>query len=166
MIAVAFSLLVGLFQVSETGTLIGTVKLPNGDKPSQAARVVLLPPKYTEVWNKQVQQRLDNYWETFKPEFAANKEHFADYYRIAHVESLLFVIATMRRELGDGSSKYIKETPAGGPTTGQFEFRGMPFGTYQILVQAMAGGEDVIWSRAVDVRTNVPIFVDLGKPVS
>ena len=162
MFVTALSILLGLLQVSETGTLVGLVKLPNGAKPSQAARVVILPPKYTEVWNKQVQQRLDNYWETYKPEFAANKEHFMDFYRIAHVESLRFVIAAMRRELGDGASKFIKETPP----TGQFEFRGIPFGTYQLIVQAMADGEDVVWSRTVDVHTAVPIFVDLGKPVS
>ena len=65
-------------------------------------------------------------------------------------------------ELGDGASKYIKETPA----TGQFEFRGIPFGSYQLLVQATAEGEDITWSRIVDVGTTVPIFVDLGKPVS
>ena len=78
------------------------------------------------------------------------------------MESLRYVIATMRRELGDGASKYIKETSS----NGQFEFRGIPFGTYQMLVQAMADGEDIIWSRTVDVQTKIPIFVDLGKPVS
>ena len=161
MLVVALSILLGVVQISETGTIIGLVKLPDG-KPGQAARVVVLPPKYTEVWNKQVQQRLDNYWETYKPEFAANKDHFANFYRLAHEESLRYVIATMRRELGDGASKYIKDTPS----NGQFEFRGIPFGTYQLLVQAMADGEDIIWSRTVDVQTKIPIFVDLGKPVS
>ena len=161
MLAVALALLVGIFQVPETGTILGLVKLPSG-KPGQAARVVLLPPKYTEVWNRQVQQRLDNYWEVYKPELAVKKEHIADLYRLAHVESLRSVIATMRRELGDGASKYIKETPA----TGQFEFRAIPFGSYQLLVQATAEGEDITWSRIVDVGTTVPIFVDLGKPVS
>src|SRR5947207_14627447 len=48
------------------------------------------------------------------------------------MESLRYVIATMRRELGDGASKYIKETSS----NGQFEFRGISFGTYQVLVQA------------------------------
>ena len=161
MFAVALAIFFAVFQVPETGTLLGLVKLPSG-KPGQAARVVLLPPKYTEVWNRQVQQRLDNYWEVYKPELAVKKEHIADLYRLAHVESLRYVIATMRRELGDGASKYIKETPA----TGQFEFRGIPFGTYQLLVQVTAEGEDITWSRIVDVGTTVPIFVDLGKPVS
>src|SRR5207245_5853389 len=78
-------------------------KLPGG-KPSSAARVVLLPPKYTEVWSRQVQQRLDNYWETFKPEFAVNKEHFADYYKLAHSESLRYVMTTDRKSTRLNSS--------------------------------------------------------------
>jgi hypothetical protein len=160
--AIALSILLGLVQGAQTGTVVGVVKLPNGGKPAQAAHVTLLPPKYTEVWNKQVQQRLDNYWEVFKPEFAVNKEHFMDFYRIAHVEAFRSVVSTMKRELGDGSSKLVKDaSPAG-----QFEFRGIPLGTYQILVQATANGQDIVWSRTIEVQNDIPIFVDLGKPVS
>jgi hypothetical protein len=149
-------------QASPTGTVTGIVKLPESAKPLQAARVVLLPPKYIEVWNKQVQQRLDNYWELFKPEFAVNKEHFTDFNRIAYLEAFQYVASTMRRELGDGASSLVKESPS----NGQFEFRGVPFGTYQILVQAVSNGKDVVWSRPVDVQSEIPMFVDLGKPVS
>ena len=152
----------GLAQVSDTGTVVGIVKLPNGGKSAQAARVVLLPPKYTEVWNKQVQQRLDNYWELFKPEVFANKNNFADIDRMAHLEAMNSVTSTMRRELGSGAGLFIKQTsPAG-----QFEFQGIPFGTYQILVEASSEGRDVVWSRSVEVLSNIPVFVDLGKPVS
>jgi len=78
------------------------------------------------------------------------------------VNSLAYVIAAMRRDLGEGASKYIRETPA----TGQFEFHGVALGTYQLLVQATADGEYITWSRIVDVQTNIPIFVDLGRPIS
>jgi hypothetical protein len=44
--------------------------------------------------------------------------------------------------------------------------RGIPFGTYQLLVLATPNGRDVVWSRTVDVQTEIPIFVDPGKPVS
>jgi hypothetical protein len=160
-LAIALSILVGFFQVSETGTVIGLIKLPSG-RPSQNARVVLLPPNYTELWNKEVQQRLDNYWEIYKPDLLAHRDHVARLYRLAYVEALRNLITTMRRDLGDGASKYVKET---GPI-GQFEFRGVPFGTYQVLVQTMDEGDYITWSRTVDVRTNIPIFVDLGKPAS
>jgi hypothetical protein len=161
MFAMALSIVLFL-QASPTGTVTGIVKLPESGIPLQAARVVLLPPKYIEVWNKQVQQRLDNYWELFKPEFAVNKEHFTDFDRIAYLEAFQYVTSTMRRELGDGASSFIKQSPA----TGQFEFSGVPFGTYQILVQAVSNGKDVVWSRSVEVQSDIPVFVDLGKPVS
>ena len=151
-----------MVQAPQTGTVVGLVKFADGAKPAEPARVVLLTPKYTEVWNKQVQQRLDNYWEIFKPEFAANKERFMDFDRIAHVEAFRYVASTMRRELGDSASKLMKDTSP----SGQFEFQGIPLGTYQILVQATSKGQDVVWSRTVEVQTEIPIFVDLGKPVS
>ena len=157
----ALSILIGFFQVAETGTVIGLVKLPSG-KTSENARVLLLPPKYTEAWNKEVQTRLDNYWEIYKPELLANKDRVPKLYRLAYVEALRNLITTMRRDMGEGASKYIKES---GPS-GQFEFRGIPFGTYQLLVQAMIEGDDLTWSKIVDVQTSVPMFVDLGKPAS
>jgi hypothetical protein len=161
MFTIALSIVLFL-QAAPTGTVTGIVKPPEGARTVQAARVVLLPPKYTEVWNKQVQQRLDNYWELFKPEFAVNKEHFTDFYRIAYLEAFQYVTSAMRRELGDGASNFIKESSS----SGQFEFRGVPFGTYQVLVQAISSGKDVVWSRPIDVQSEIPVFVDLGKPVS
>jgi hypothetical protein len=161
MLAVSLSILIGLLQLSGTGTVVGLVKLPNG-KPSQSARVVLVPSKYIEVWNKEVQQRLDNYWEIYKPDLLANRDHVPKLYRLAYVEALRNLVTAMRRDLGDGASKYVKE---GGPD-GQFEFRGIPFGTYQLIVQATSDGDDITWSRVVDVQTQVPMFVDLGKPAS
>lgn len=141
---------------------MGTVRLPNGAGPAGPARVVLLPPKYTEIWNKQVQQRLDNYWEMFKPEIYANKAQFAELNRVAHLEAMNSVVSTMQREMGSGASQFIKQASP----SGQFEFRGVPFGAYQLLVEAPVGGKDVVWSRSVDVRSDIPLFVDLGKPVS
>jgi len=160
-LALALSLVVGFFQVADTGTILGLVKLPNGT-PAKAAHVVMVPPKYTELWNREVQQRLDNYWEIYKPDLLANKDHVPRLYKLAYVEALRNLTTTMRREMGEGASKYIKDAaPAG-----QFEFRGLPFGTYQLLIQATTEGDTITWSRIVDVDTNVPIFVDIGKPNS
>jgi hypothetical protein len=155
-LAVALSLVIGFFQVADTGIIIGLAK------PAQNARVVLVPPKYTEMWNKEVQQRLDNYWEIYKPDLLTNKDNVPKLYRLAYVEALRNLVTTMRREMGDGSSKYIKDATA----TGQFEFRGIPFGTYRLLVQSTSEGETITWSRIVDVDTSIPIFVDIGKPTS
>lgn len=160
--AIALTILLSLIQATQTGIVVGIVKIPGTSSPAQAARTALLPGKYTEIWNKQVQTRLDNYWELFKPEFAANKNHFLDFDRMAQLEAFRFITSTLRRELGDEASRYLKESSA----SGQFEFTVVPFGTYQLLVQAVINGQEVIWSKTVEVQTTIPTFVDLGKPVS
>jgi len=160
---IVISLLLAVFQASQTGIVVGLVTHPQTGKPAQNARVALLSPKYTEVWSKQVQTRLDNYWEIFKPEFVAKKEQFLQFERMAQVEGFRYVTSIIRRDLGsDAASKFIRDTSP----TGQFEITGIPFGTYQLLVHATIGGQDVVWSKSIDVQTDVPLFVDLGKPVS
>jgi len=160
--AVAALVFGGLLQAVPSGTIIGEVKAPEKGSLSQPVRIVLLPPKYTELWNRQVQTRIDNYWEIFKPEFIANKERFVEFNRMAQVEAFRYVTSNMRRDLGDAASKLMKDAPA----NGQFDFSGIPFGTYQLLVLATFNGRDLIWLKTVEVQTEIPIFVDLGKPVS
>lgn len=163
MLTPALSILLAIFQAAQTGTLVGLVTIPGNGQPLQEARLTLLPPKYTELWNKQAQTRLDNYWEIFKPEFAANKEHFAEFDRMAQIEAFRSVASTMRRDLGEAvATRLIKNSSS----SGQFEFNGVPFDTYQLIVVATVNGRDVIWSKSIDVHTDIPIFVDLGKPLS
>ena len=161
MFGLVLSALFSIILQAQTGTIVGVAKAPDNGK-IETARVALLPPKYTELWNKQVQQRLDNYWEIFKPEFTANKEHFLDFHRIAQVEAFRYVTYTMRRDLGEGALKLVKDASG----TGQFEFKSVPLGTYQLLVHATVNGRDLLWSKTVEVQSDIPIFVDLGQPVS
>jgi hypothetical protein len=154
-------LILSLLQAAQTGTVIGMVKASNNAAPV-SARAVLLPDKYTEIWNRQVQTRLDNYWEIYKPEFIKDKEHFLSFHRMAQVEAFRYVTSNMRRDLGDAASKLMKETsPAG-----QVDFSGVSFGTYQLLVHATVNGRDLIWTKTVEVQAETPTFVDLGMPVS
>ena len=162
MLASVFSILLAFLQTAQTGTVVGVVKLPDSGASIEGARIALLSPKYTEVWNKQVQTRLDNYWEIFKPDFAVKKERFVEFERLAQVEAFRYVTLNMRRDLGDSAMKFMQESS----TNGQFEFSHVPFGTYQILVNATMRGQEIVWSKAVDVQSEIPIFVDLGKPVS
>ena len=162
MLTLGLSILLVFLQTPTTGTIVGTIKAPDRPNAVPNARIALLPPKYVELWNKQLQTRLDNYWELFKPEFATNKEHFLDFERLAQVEAFRYVTSMMRRELGDGAAKLLKE----GSPAGQFEITDVPFGSYQLLVQGTVNGREVIWSKTVEVQTEIPIFVDLGKPVS
>lgn len=161
-IPLAISILLSLLQAAPTGIVLGSIQVSEDAKSGQAVRVLLLPPKYIETWEKQVQTRIDNYWEVFKPEFAANKEHFFEFDRMARIEAFRSVMSTMRRDLGADAAKFIKDaTPLG-----QFQFTGIPFGSYQLLVYATLPGQELLLSKSVKVQTDIPIFVDLGKPVS
>src|SRR5262245_24037900 len=126
--------------------------MPNSARTVSGARVVLLPPKYIELWNRQVQQRIDNYWETFKPEIFANKNMFAELDRMAHAEAMSYVTSTLRRDMGSESDQFIKQSSSGG----QFEFRTVPLGSYQLLVHVNVDGRDVLWSHTIEVTNDVP----------
>jgi hypothetical protein len=162
MLALAFTALLSLIQATQTGTVTGVVKLPDGSRPTQTAQAVLLPQKFADMWNKQLQQRLDTYWEIYKEELYVHKDHVTEIYRMANLDAFRYITSAMRRELGDGASKFIKDSS----TNGQFEFRGIPLGTYQLLVRTSTAGQDLVWSRTVDVDSDVPVFADLGQPVS
>lgn len=164
MLATVLSVLLGLFQATPTGAVIAVPKAGEGLRPGQTIRIVLLPSKYTEIWNKQVQTRLDNYWEIYKPEFAVHKERFLEFERMAQLESFRYITSNLRRDLGDSASRLMAESGAG-----PFEFTGLPLGTYQLLAEISTDGQSVkavIWSKSVDIRNEVPIFIELGKPVS
>src|SRR5262245_55589673 len=66
-------------QSGTSGVVLGVVKHPESSAPMAGAHVLLLPPKYTEQWSRQVQTRMDNYWEMFKPEFYANKQRVVEF---------------------------------------------------------------------------------------
>lgn len=162
MIALAFSAALWLLQAKGAGVVVGAVKLPTSLRTVQSTRVLLLPPKYTELWNRQVQIRLDNYWELYKPEFAARKERFVEFSRAAQVEGFRYITAMLQRDLGSAANAYMKESSA----AGQFEFKNLPLQTYELLVETTIDGQDVILSKTVPVTSDVPVFVDLGQPPS
>lgn len=135
------------------GTVAGIVRRP-GSAPVQ---VILLSPQYADLWNGDVQKRLDVYWERYKPAFAAQKEFFFEVSRMAHKEATDYILGRMRR---DGTlSDYLKQvSPEGG-----FEFKNVPFGEYKILAVGRVGDEDMIWQESVDVRSPIPQFLELKK---
>ena len=144
---------------AETGIIAGTVASGSEETISQPVRVVLLSAQYTNLWNTDVQQRLDVYWERYKPAFAIQKEFFFEISRRAQREALDAIVFRMRRDPSSNVSEYMKETPVGGT----FEFKNVPFGEYKILALGKIGGQDVIWQDSIDVHSPVPQFLELRK---
>jgi hypothetical protein len=101
------------------------------------------------------------YWERYKPAFAQNKEFFIEISRRAQIEALDYVVARMRRDPSSNVGDYVKEAGA----DGKFEFKSVPFGEYKVLAIGKAQNLDLVWQESVDVRTAIPQFLELKKPL-
>jgi hypothetical protein len=69
MSAVLFAILL------QSTSISGGLEIPRGVTPPATAQA-LLPLEYAKLFNAEVQIRLDNYWEDYKPAFARQKELF------------------------------------------------------------------------------------------
>ena len=144
-------------KADEIGIIAGKVDPPAQSKVSQPVQVILLSPKYTELWSSDVQKQLDVYWERYKPAFAQNKEFFLEVSRMAYKDAMNNVIARMRRDLRTNISDFLQDTSS----EGKFEFKHVPFGEYKILAAGQVSGHDVFWQDSVDVRSPIPQFLEL-----
>lgn len=154
-------LLLAQHPVAQTGVIAGTVTVPADQSLSQPVRVILLSARYADLWDTDVQKRLDMYWERYKPAFAQNKDYFLEISRKAQIESLDYVIMRMRRDTSDKIGDFVQQTAA----DGKFEFKAVPFGAYKILAVGKTQNADLVWQESVDVRTPLPQFLELKKPL-
>ena len=154
-------LLLAQHPVAQTGVIAGTVTVPADQSLSQPVRVILLSARYADLWDTDVQKRLDMYWERYKPAFAQNKDYFLEISRKAQIESLDYVIMRMRRDTSDNIGDFVQQAAA----DGKFEFKAVPFGAYKILAVGKTQNADLVWQESVDVRTPLPQFLELKKPL-
>ena len=139
----------------EKGIIAGTVvRTTQGGGPAPV-QVILLSPQYVELWNTDVQKRLDTYWERFKPAFAAQKELFFEVSRMAQKEATDAIMIRMRRDAS--VSEYLKQASP----EGRFEFKNVPFGEYKVLALGKIGDQETIWQESIDVRSPIPQFLEL-----
>ena len=143
------------------GIIAGNVAAPDGVTINRPLQVILLTPEYSNLWNADVQKRLDAYWERYKPAFAQKREFFLDVSRMAYQESLQFVLSRMQRDLGSEAARYREQSSP----EGRFEFKNVPFGDYKVVAVGRAGDQDYIWQEAIEVSTAVPQFLLLKKRV-
>jgi hypothetical protein len=160
----AFFIAAALFvaqKQQETAVITGAVVTASEQEISQPLQVILLSPRYLDLWNSEVQKRLDRYWQQFQPAFRNEKEYFSELSKQAHRDATTYVVNRMRRDPGGNISSYLMETTPGG----KFEFRNIPFGEYKILAIGKVGNQDVMWQEFVDVRSSIPHFIELKKRV-
>src|SRR5215510_13492112 len=111
-------------QVQQTGIIAGAVIAPPPQKISQPLQVILLSPRYLELWHDEVQKRLDLYWQRYQPTFRDRKEYFLEFSKQAHKDATNYVLNRMQGDLANKLSEYFGVTSP----DGKFEFKYIPFG--------------------------------------
>jgi hypothetical protein len=144
----------------QTGIIAGTVSAPK-QEVSQTLQIILLSPRYVDLWTSEVQKRLDLYWQQYQPTFRNRKEFFSEFSKQAHKDATIYVLTRMGRDSSNNLSQYWMEISAGG----RFEFKNVPFGEYKVLAIGRIGDQDVMWQEFVDVRNAIPHFLELKKRV-
>ena len=145
----------------ESGVIVGKVIAPDESTLKQPVQVVLMSPQYATLFNQKLQEQLDLYWERYKPAFAQKKELFLEVSRMAYQDSMQFVMGRMSRDLGPNLKNYRIESSA----DGKFQFRDIPFGSYNIVSYGRVGDQVYYWQEPVDITNSVPQFLQLKKHV-
>lgn len=148
-------------QPSPTGTIFGRVDLGSVPAGDDFAEAVLLSPEWAVAWNAEVQRRIDD---DFSRNIAAvdrDRDLFGLIAQRAERQATMAVIARMRASLGGNLGDAVRTIGA----DGVFEFTGVPYGDYRVIVVASISGAGRIWSGAVAVRSSVPEIVEVLEAV-
>jgi hypothetical protein len=140
-------------------TISGTLVSPQGSPAAGSAQVVLLPSEYAQMFNAEAQRRVDNYWNSYKREFAEKKESFSLAFAVAYQEALEVVLARMRISGKVDSGSLIRSA-----SSGRFEFRGVPPGEYKIVATGSIQSTTYVWTESLHV-TSAPIFLQMKTRV-
>lgn len=130
---------------------------PREQTITEPVQVILLSTEYSNLFSRDLQLRLDTYWERYKPAFTQKKEFFFEISRMAHRDALQTVVTRMRRDMRNDISGFVQTTSA----EGKFEFKDIPLGEYKIFAVGKIGQQDVIWQDAVEIKLPLPQFLEL-----
>lgn len=140
----------------KTGTIVGEILPSRQARVRGSVRLALLDEKYTNMYDAEALQRLDEYWETFKPTFVRSKELFYPISQVAQTEAIEYVMGKMRQEGADLLRMTGSSTP-----DGRFEFRNVPFGEYKVVAFGSLGADNFVWLGWVNLDTTDPVHVEL-----
>jgi hypothetical protein len=132
----------------QSASITGSVAVPQGMAPPATVRAVLLPLEYAKLFNAEAQERIDNYWEAFKNAGMAQrqKEQFTQYMAFAYGNALETAVSQMRRDSKVDCNNLIKNS-----SSGQFEFRGVRYGEYKLVIIGNLRGTDYVWTETLQV---------------
>ena len=142
---------------SELGTIAGHVSVPADVKLTGPLQVLLMAPRWTTMWNADLQKRIDAYFERYRAAFVENPEFFAEVSKMAYRDSIIFTISRMQQELGPELESVVKEADE----NGRFEFTGVELGEYRVVVIGQQERGSLLLSESLEIRTALPQFIEI-----
>ena len=146
---------------SGVGTIVGRVAIDDGMEGSDPPRAVLMSPDWTLVWNRDVQQGLDVYFNRYRDVVARNRDAYSEIAGRAYRDATRSVITEMQRSLGEEFPKWVREVSR----DGRFEFTGVPLGDYRVIVLAVVEGRALIWTEALSLSGPIPQFIEVQNVI-
>jgi hypothetical protein len=143
------------------GTIAGHITPPEDSEIVDPLQAVLMDPRWVDIWNGDVQKRLDVYSERYRAAFARNRDFFDQVSNMARRDAIVFVISRMQRDLGATFQDLVREVSG----EGRFEFREVPFGEYQVIVLARRGRTNLIWVETVEIKGPIPQFIEVENRI-
>ena len=143
------------------GTIAGHVTPPEDSEIVDPLQAVLMDPRWVDIWNGDVQKRLDAYSERYRDAFDRNRDFFGQISNMARRDAVVFVISRMQRDLGGTFQDLVREVSG----EGRFEFRDVPFGEYQVIVLARRGRTNLIWVETVEINGSIPQFIEVENRI-
>jgi len=143
-----------------TGTIEGSISLPEKVKVSKPIQVAVFSGSYVDLYLAEVQERIDNYWETYRQLFIQDKEAFLVFRDRAQRQAMESILSQMRRDDPLQYANFVHTT-----TGSTFEFRAVPQGECKVVALVTIGNQEFVWSESVILTDKSPAFVAL-KPTN
>ena len=143
------------------GTIVGRVVIGQDMEGFEHVRAILLSPMWTEFWNSAVQRGLDDYFSRYRDAVARNRETYNELTGWAHRDAAGTVLSEMQRSLGERFRESVRMVSP----EGRFEFTGVPYGDYRVIVIASVEGRALIWTENVRVLSPIPQFIEVQNIV-
>lgn len=144
-----------------SGSIIGAVDLPEDLSEDPVVEVLLMAPEWASAWNSDVQERLRVYSSNNAQAIERDPSLFDRIAYRARREATAYVAARMQGNLGvEAFERFVGDVAS----DGTFEFGGLAFGEYQVIVVAQGETASYLWAQPVRISGSVPQFVEMGPP--
>ena len=143
------------------GTIAGHVSILPDAGVSGAPQVVLMSSGWAELWNGDVQQRIDRYFNLYRGAVAQDPALFDEIAAMARRDAVVSLVSQMQQALGLQFKDHVREVSP----DGRFEFTGVPLGEHKVVVLAEAGKGSLIWAETVNVRSSIPQFIEVQNRI-